>query len=185
MSSITGRKSGVQRATENARRHLAAPAPGPTFDPGSVGRNVEEFQGYAREGVEASARLMRPEMMRDIGTTLGGLNSIGALRSGGTTVALRDLDQRFTDRVADHASRSTMDAIDRGTSTAFGTFDRQRGVYEADREHARQEQARKDAKKASWMSALGSVLGAGAGFLVGGPAGAALGAGVVKKTVGK
>ena len=76
-----------------------------TFDPF---RDVKRAQDFTREGVIASGELLRPELLTRIGDTLGGLNEIGALRSGGTKVALEGVNREFTDRFGQIASRATM-----------------------------------------------------------------------------
>lgn len=93
--------------------HRGQRTPKKEFDPF---RDVPRAQELTREGVIASGELLRPEILGRIGDTLSGLNSIGALRSGGTTVALRDLNRDFTDRIGNIASRATLGAVDSGLS---------------------------------------------------------------------
>ena len=128
------------------------------FDPF---RDVPRAQELTREGVIASGELLRPEILGRIGDTLGGLNAIGALRSGGTTVALSDLNREFTDRIGNIASRATLGAVDSGLSAGRLRF---------------QNEEAKRKRKAAMLNAIGSVVGAGIGFAVGGPPGAMAGA---------
>jgi len=136
----------------------------PTFDPESIGQQVEQYQDFAREGVEAYGRQLQPHLMREIGTALGGLNSIGALRSGGTTVAMEDIADRYTEQIGNFAGRATMDAIGFGQQGAFGTYDRQRQAYDTDRDFDQRERARRDARRGALMGSIGQLLGAGIGF---------------------
>ena len=109
----------------------------------------------------AQGELLRPELLNDIGDTLGGMNSIGALRSGGTTVALGEISRKYTDRFAQFASAATLGAIDIGVR--------------ATENRNRQREARRQ-RKASLLSAIGGVIGAGVGFAIYGPPGAVAGA---------
>ncbi len=121
-------------------------------------RDVERTQDLTREGVIANAELLRPELLGRIGDTLGGLNSIGALRSGGTTVALGDLNREFTDRIGNIASRATLGAIDSGINAG--------GLRMQDRRQNFEEEEAKRRRKSGLLSAIGSVVGAGAGFAI-------------------
>ena len=128
------------------------------FDPF---RDVPRAQQLTREGVIASGELLRPEILGRIGDTLGGLNSIGALRSGGTRVALGEINREFTDRIGLIASRATLGAVDSGLSA--GRLRLQKEELKAKR-------------RSALLGAIGSVVGAGIGFAIGGPPGAAVGA---------
>ena len=135
-----------------------------SFDPL---RDVQRAQDFTREGVIASGELLRPELLKQIGDTLGGLNSIGALRSGGTKVALEDISRDFTDRFGNIASRATLGALNAGIGAG--------GLRLGNRGLDFQEEEAKRRRKSSLLGAIGSVVGAGIGFAVGGPPGAAVG----------
>ena len=135
------------------------------FDPF---RDVERAQDLTREGVTAQAELLRPELLGRIGDTLGGLNSIGGLRSGGTRVALGELNREFTDRIGNIASAATLGSI--GSSLQAGNLRLQ------DRSQNFQEDEARRRRKSALLGAIGKVVGAGIGFAVGGPPGAAAGA---------
>ena len=138
------------------------------FDPfADVGR----AQDLTREGVIAQGELLRPELLGRIGDTLGGLNSIGALRSGGTKVALDDVSRDFTDRIGNIASASTLGAIGQGLQAG--------GLRQSNRAQDFQEDEARRRRRSSLLGAIGKVVGAGVGFAVGGPPGAAAGASVV------
>lgn len=130
-------------------------------------KDVERAQDFTREGVKAHAELLRPELLGRIGDTLGGLNSIGALRSGGTEVALGDLSRDFTDRIGSIASAATLNAGSLGLGV--GDLRLRREGLDVERERI------KSQRKAALLGAIGSVVGAGIGFAVGGPPGAAIG----------
>lgn len=121
---------------------------------------VKKAQDYASQGVEGFGEQLRPGLEREIGNALGGLNSIGALRSGGSTVALNDITTNYAQQVGAYAKQAAGDAI------GYGLQARQM------RDQWSEQQA---AKRGGLLKAIGGVLGAGVGFLAGGPAGAALG----------
>ena len=146
------------------QRSTRPPAPAPPYDPFA---DVQKAQDLTREGVRASGELLRPEILGRIGDTLGGLNSIGALRSGGTEVALGDLSREYTDRIGQIASVATLGATGQGLQA--GGLRLQREELDIERERIKAQ------RKASLLSAIGSVVGAGLGFAIGGPAGAAIG----------
>lgn len=146
---------------------LANQAKNKSFDPFA---DVKRAQAFTRKGVAASAELLRPELLGRIGDTLGGLNSIGALRSGGTTVALSDLNREFTDRIGSIASSATLGAIGSGLQAGGLRLDRER--LDVERERIRAE------RRAALLGSIGSVVGAGLGFAFGGPPGAVAGASV-------
>ena len=131
-------------------------------------RDVKRTQELTREGVIASGELLRPELLARIGDTLGGLNSIGALRSGGTEVALKDVSREFTDRIGNIATAATTGAV--GAGIAAGGLRQQ----EADRRFREDEARRK--RKAALLGSIGKIVGAGVGFAIAGPPGAVAGA---------
>lgn len=127
----------------------------PGFDPF---KDVERAQGFQREGVKAFGELLRPDLLKDIGDTLGGLNSIGGLRSGGTKVALDDISRNFTDRIGQYASAATLNGTNAGLQAGnlrLGDRDLRFREDEAERE-----------RKNRLLSSIGSVVGAGVGFAV-------------------
>lgn len=135
------------------------------FDPYA---DVNKAQDFAREGVKAYGELLRPDLMRDIGDTIGGLNEIGALRSGGTKVALDDISRNYTDRIGQIASTATLSATGQGLQASGLRLD-DRGL------NLREDEARNE-RRSRLLSAIGSVVGAGVGFFTGGPPGAIAGA---------
>lgn len=130
---------------------------------------VPEAQDLARQGVEGYGESLQPAILRDVGTALGGLNSIGALRSGGATVALGDISSKYGAMIGAYSKMAA------GEATAAGLAAR--------RQKFEEDQARQ-ARKAGLLKAIGSVLGAGIGFLAAGPAGAAAGASVASRAAG-
>ncbi len=139
-----------------------------TFNPAMQGR-IQGTDPYssARKGqqllsgaVQGYGEILRPELLQTIGTALGGLNASGALRSGATLTALNDISTNYADRVGAYAATTAGQGADLGLS-----------IY--DRQEA--ERARRRAQTASWLRTIGSALGAGIGFIAGGPAGAAAG----------
>src|SRR5437763_10169429 len=131
--------------------------PGPN-DPFSY---VPEAQDLMRESVQGYGEQLQPAILKDLGSTLGGLNAAGALRSGGTTVALGDIASKYGAMVGAYAKEAT------GAGVAAG--------LEARRQKFAENEA-KARRKAGLLKAIGSVLGAGVGFLAAGPPGAVAGA---------
>lgn len=131
--------------------------PGPD-DPFSY---VPEAQDLMRESVQGYGEQLQPAILKDIGTTLGGLNEAGALRSGGATVALGDVASKYGAMIGAYAKEAT------GAGVSAG--------LEARKQKFAENQA-KAARKAGLLKAIGSVLGAGVGFLAAGPPGAVAGA---------
>lgn len=131
-------------------------------------RDVGRAQEATREGIIASGELLRPELLSRIGETLGGLNQIGALRSGGTEVALQDISREFTDRFGNIATAATTGAVGAGLQAG--------GLRLQDEERRFREREARKKRKAGLLSAIGNVVGAGVGFAIAGPPGAAAGA---------
>lgn len=121
---------------------------------------VPRAQELAQKGVEGFGEQLRPGLEREIGNALGGLNSIGALRSGGSTVALNDITTNYAQQVGAYAKQAAGDAIGYGLQA--------RQMRDAWSEQQR-------ARHGGLLKAIGGVLGAGVGFLAGGPTGAAVG----------
>jgi hypothetical protein len=140
---------------------FAKPKPRPAgYDPY---QDVERAQQLSMEGVEGYGEALKPHLLREIGTALGGLNEIGALRSGGANVALSDISTNYAQQIGAYAKQASGNALG----------------YGLEAQRIRQERQRqKDAKKGGLLKAIGGVLGAGVGFLVGGPAGAVAGASI-------
>lgn len=123
--------------------------------------DVKRAQNLGREGVLGYGEALRPGLEREIGNALGGLNSIGALRSGGTTVALGDITTNYAQQIGAYAKQAA------GEATGYGLQARQLRD---------QERRYQDSRRGGLFRAIGSVLGAGVGFLAGGPSGASAGA---------
>ena len=138
---------------------------GNTFDPL---RDVPRTQRLAREGVTAFGESLNRPLLQSIGTALGGLNEIGALRSGGTQVAFQDIAQQFGDITGRFASQATLGAIGQGLEAG-----RSRTSAEA-LEFQKAEARRR--RQSGLFKAIGGVVGAGIGFATGGPPGAVAGA---------
>jgi hypothetical protein len=137
----------------------------PAYDPWA---DVQKAQDYTKQSVTANAELLRPELLGRIGDTLGGLNSIGALRSGGTRVALGDLNREFTDRIGNIASAATL----QGANIGLGVG----GQRLQSRSLDFQQEQIKAQRRSALLGAIGNIVGAGIGFAVGGPPGAVAGA---------
>lgn len=134
-------------------------APGPN----SPYSEVPAAQDLLRESVQGYGETLQPQVLKDVGTALGGLNDIGALRSGGAKVALEDISTKYGAMVGAYAKQATGEGLTAG--------------LEARKQKFAESQA-KAARKAGLLKAIGSVLGAGIGFIAAGPPGAVKGAAI-------
>lgn len=145
------------------RAYAAGQGARPRVDPAEkYYADIERGQESLEGAVRGYGEMLRPELLQTIGSALGGLNSIGALRSGATVQALDDIGMDFASRVGQYASQTAV----AGANLGLGVRDR----VSADEERRR-------AARASLLRTLGSALGAGVGFVASGfnPAGAAAG----------
>lgn len=125
---------------------------GPTFDPGS---DVTPYQDLYRESVEGYGNIAGADLRREIGTTLGGLNSIGALRSGAVPTELGEISERYANRIGDYASMATGEAV----GAAQRGHALQRGDFESDRDVFLDEEERKRRRSGGLLRAIGQGLG--------------------------
>lgn len=132
-------------------------------DPNSPFSYVPEAQDYLKQSVEGYGESLQPSILKDVGTALGDLNQAGALRSGGSTVALGDIASKYGAMVGAYAKQATSEGLSAGLAARRQKF-------------AEDEAAR--ARKFALLKAVGSVLGAGIGFFASGgnPLGAVSGA---------
>lgn len=124
---------------------------------------VPEAQDYLREGVQGYGEMLQPQVLKDVGSALGGLNEIGGLRSGGAKVALEDISSKYGAMVGAYAKQATEAGVGYG--------------LEARKQRFAEDEAKRR-RKAGLLKAIGAVLGAGIGFVASGgnPAGVAAGA---------
>lgn len=111
--------------------------------------DVPQAQEFAREGVEGYGEMLKPELMRQIGTTLGGLNEIGALRSGAVPVHLAEVGESYGNQVGAYAKMATGEAIGHG--------------LEAGRQRFAREEARRR-RQGALLRSIGMALGSAVGF---------------------
>lgn len=120
---------------------------------------VPAAQKAAATGVQGYGASLQPQMLRQIGTTLGGLNSIGALRSGAVPVAMNDVAQQYGSAVGNYAKMASGEALGAGLAA---------------NEQDLMKQQLDQQRKSSLLGAIGSGLGFAAGKLFkSSPAGAA------------
>lgn len=132
--------------------------------------DIRTAQGLTEQSVRGYGQAVLPQLQRTIGSTLGGLNAMGALRSGGTTAALSNIAQDYGNQIGAYADQATLGAEQTGLGANAA-----RRAWEQQRFN--EDQVRR-AQQGGVLKTIGSALGAGVGFLVGGPAGAVEGAGV-------
>lgn len=118
-----------------------------------LGYQIDRFQREAREGVKGYGRMLGKDLQREIGTMLGGLNGIGALRSGAVQANARDLMDAFGRRVGDYASMTTMGALQMAQAEKAAESDRRFRT-----------KLRQDMKSASRSQMIGQMLGGAVGL---------------------
>jgi hypothetical protein len=75
---------------------------------------VPQAQRLAQTGAEGFGQVAQRPLMRQIGTTLGGLNSIGALRSGAVPVAAQDIAETYGNQVGGYAKMAAGESLGAG-----------------------------------------------------------------------
>ena len=138
--------------------------------------DVRTAQGLAETGVQGYGDSLQPQLRRTIGSAIGGLNAIGALRSGGTVQALNDISTDYGNQIGSYAKMATENAMQTGLGANAERRANQQFQYQ-------QDQIRR-AQQGGILRTIGGVLGAGVGFLAGGPAGAAAGYGTGSSLTG-
>jgi hypothetical protein len=133
-----------------------------------VWSDVGTAQGYLERGVQGYGESLRPQLLQDVGSTLGGLNAIGGLRSGGVPVALGDISGKYGAQIGAYAKQASAEGVQAG--------------LEAHRQRFEEAEAKRR-RKAALLGAIGSVLGAGIGFAAGGPLGAGIGSKLGSKAI--
>lgn len=132
----------------------AAPRPAPKFqEGGDPYADVPAAQDYLRQSVEGYGQQLQPSILKDVGDALGGLNATGGLRSGGAEVALGDIATKYGAMVGAYAKQATSEGLTAGLA--------------ARRQQFAEDQAKR-ARKTALLKAVGSVLGAGIGFIASG-----------------
>lgn len=151
-------------ARSNPAQPMSVNRMGPTGkDRFNVGSQVGHFQDMAREGVQGYGNMIGADLQKSIGTMLGGMNSIGALRSGAVPVAAGDIMGQYGREVGNYASMATRDAIGMGQEQAS---------LESERDYRARSDRR--ARKGGLFGTLGKLAGGVAGSVLG-PVGAAIG----------
>lgn len=163
--------------------------------------NIQTMQDLAAKGVQGYGDMLGVDFRKDVGNLLGGLNRIGAIRSGAVQAGVGDLMDTYGRRVGDYASMATRDAMGLGlqeTEGAMNDYFRNRQLtgqetndaftrgfqqseanreqYNYDRELRERDRANKSKKKSGILGAIGGILGGVGGFFLGGPGGAIAGA---------
>jgi len=120
---------------------------------------VPAAQQAAQKGVEGFTQVAERPLTRQIGTALGGLNSIGALRSGAVPVAMQDIAETYGNQAGGYAKMAA------GESLGAGLAANEQGLMKQQLDQQR---------KSSLLGAIGSALGFAANKIF--PAKAAVGA---------
>lgn len=126
--------------------------------------DIQHAQQLAEQGVRGYGHAAEPQLRRSIGNALGGLNAMGALRSGGTVQALHDISQDYGNQIGAFADQASLNAMQTGLGANQARLNWQEAQFA-------QDQARR-AQHAGVLRTIGGVLGAGIGFLSGGASGA-------------
>lgn len=115
---------------------------------GGVGQKIGMFQDMASESVRGYGSMLGRDFQKQVGVMLGGLNDIGALRSGRVQSELGDLSDQYGRSVGEYASMATRDAMGMGQTE-----------YDRDVERKYREDADRRARKSSKWGALGKLGG--------------------------
>lgn len=134
-------------------------------DPRDPWSDVERGGEFAERSVIGYGERLRPDILRDIGTTIGDINAAGGLRSGAVSAHLGDISEKYGAMVGAYGKEATL---------AGGSL----GARVREQRFAEDEARRR--RKRGIFKALGGVLGAGVGALAGG-IGAAAGAKIGSK----
>ena len=113
---------------------------------------VPKAQQLAQTGVEGAGAAAAPYLQRQIGTALGNLNSIGALRSGAVPVAMGDIATDYGREIGAYGKMAAGESLGAGLAAN-------------EQDLMRQEMDRR--RKASLLGAIGTALGTGLGFIPG------------------
>lgn len=105
---------------------------------------VPKTQQLAKTGVEGFGQAASPYLTRQIGTALGGLNSIGALRSGAVPVAMGDIATDYGKEVGGYAKMAA------GESLGAGLVANEQDLMKQQMDQQR---------KSSLLGAIGGALG--------------------------
>src|SRR5690348_2312313 len=105
---------------------------------------VPAAQKLAQTGVEGFGQVASPYLTRQVGTALGGLNSIGALRSGAVPTALGDIATDYGKEVGGYAKMAAGESLGAGLAA---------------NEQALLKQQLDQQRKSSLLGAIGSALG--------------------------
>lgn len=131
----------------------AAPTPKPTVTPDATGKGLlggyfDAFSGGLKGAAQGYADLAGQDFKQQIGTMLGNLNSIGALRSGGVQAGLNQAMTTYGRQVGDYSNQLATQAAQLAQNENDMNIERQfRG------------QQYGDAKRAAHKSAIGKLLG--------------------------
>lgn len=116
--------------------------------------DITHSQQLAEQSVRGYGAAAAPTLRRSIGSALGGLNAMGALRSGGTVQALNDISSNYGDQIGAYADQATLGAMNTGLAANAARLQNQEFQY-------RQDQA----NRGGVLRTIGGVLGAGLGFV--------------------
>lgn len=138
--------------------------------------DIQRAQGLAYQGVKGYGDSLQPQLQRSIGSAIGGLNAMGALRSGGTVQALNDIATDYGHQIGAFADQATLGAMNTGLGA--NAAEQRYNEQQFYRDQVRRQQ------QGGLLRTIGGVLGAGVGFLAGGPAGAVAGYGAGSSLTG-
>lgn len=114
--------------------------------------DIDQGQQALAGAVTGYGEMLKPELLQTLGTTLGGINSIGGLRSGAVPVALNDIATSYGNQVGAFAAQTATAGAELGINV---------------RDHITAAKRQRDAKRAALLGSLGSVLGAGIALIPG------------------
>jgi len=118
-------------------------------NPFQTGGYVDQAAAAANKAATGFGQAAQRPLAQQVGTMLGGLNSIGALRSGAVPVAAGDIASAYGTQVGAAAKQAAGESL--GAGLAANEQDLMRQQMEEQR-------------RASLLGSIGSALGFGAGI---------------------
>lgn len=112
-------------------------------------QSAQRFKSFNEDAIRGYGALAGEDFAKQVGSTLGGLNQVGALRSGAVSSELGNLTDRYARTIGQYALQAAPQSMEQ----ALGF---QTGVKQFEDEAAR-------SRKAGFLSTVGGLLGKGIG----------------------
>jgi hypothetical protein len=113
-----------------------------------LGGQFDAFRNAMQEAVGGYGAMAGEDFQRRVGEFLGGMNEIGALRSGGVQAGVDQFGREFGRQIGHYSSMASRDALGMAQQE-----------HDSDVERAFRERQYQDAKRASKRRGIGKLLG--------------------------